>query len=504
MFDLPHNFSDYTLVAQIGRTRGGILYQAIQQGMDRSVFLELLTPDNNEGVGVEEFIMKVRTRAVLNVAVLGTVYEASQSQGYWFVTSEQLGGSSLQSFLDKEESLSVRDMLKVIETVGDMCGKYERLNIAFNLIEPRHIYLDDKSSVRLMNTAIPGVFHADASRAQMKLLGTELLPLVPVGVSGCTRLKTLLGWMVDGQNGSPLEWDQVTELISAMREQLGLIPSMTTHRYTVPVEGGNKLRRWILCGGLGLLALGAAVFVILSPESQKEIPVKPTPPRNYPDFSSRDHTEVALHLPETGALQVGAHEVTMESYQLFLKQWAKLPPALREEYSHPDQPDKQTNLHVPKDWDAMWKAANSPNGKWLGRKITRRSPVVNVTFWDACAYARWKPVQPGEQRYRLPTRKEWMALGGMMQTQGKGDKTLIIDQYSNDYDLNTGICGMASGVMEWTSSVENDPARIKEPPGPVSCGGDWKNPGITDKMEYLRSRDESYDNLGFRIVRPAK
>lgn len=49
MFDLPHNFGDYTLVAFIGRTRGGILYQAIQQGMDRSVFLELLNPDNPEG-----------------------------------------------------------------------------------------------------------------------------------------------------------------------------------------------------------------------------------------------------------------------------------------------------------------------------------------------------------------------------------------------------------------------------------------------------------------------
>lgn len=49
-----------------------------------------------------------------------------------------------------------------------------------------------------------------------------------------------------------------------------------------------------------------------------------------------------------------------------------------------------------------------------------------------------------------------------------------------------------------------DPARVKEPPGPVACGGDWKHPGITDKVEYLRSRDECRDNLGFRIVRPVR
>ena len=59
----------------------------------------------------------------------------------------------------------------------------------------------------------------------------------------------------------------------------------------------------------------------------------------------------------------------------------------------------------------------------------------------------------------------------MLETGEKGDRTLVIDRYSNDHDLKTGVCGMASGVMEWTSSMEKDPARVKEPPGPVACGG---------------------------------
>ena len=73
--------------------------------------------------------------------------------------------------------------------------------------------------------------------------------------------------------------------------------------------------------------------------------------------------------------------------------------------------------------------------------------------------------------------------------------------WDHDHDLKTGVCGMASGVMEWTSSMEKDPARVKEPPGPVACGGDWRQPGISNRVEYLRSRGERRDNLGFRIVR---
>lgn len=255
---------------------------------------------------------------------------------------------------------------------------------------------------------------------------------------------------------------------------------------------------------MGLLGVGiaAAAVLLLLPREKETVSRPHVPaPKHYPDFSSSDHTEVRVTLPGGGELIVGAHEITLESYRLFLDQWARLTPELREEYSHPDQPDKRTASHIPQDWEAMWKAASTPGGKWKGRKITPRSPVVNVTFWDAWAYASWKPVAPGEPRYRLPERGEWMALGNMLETGEKGDRTLVIDRYSNDHDLKTGVCGMASGVMEWTSSMEKDPARVKEPPGPVACGGDWRQPGISNRVEYLRSRGESRDNLGFRIVR---
>ncbi len=506
MFDLPHNFGDYTLVAFIGRTRGGSLYQAIQQGMNRSVFLELLEPDNPEGVGVEDFLMKARTRAAITVPMLGTVYEASQAQGYWFVTSEQLGGDSLQSMLDRGLTLPMKELLRVIETVGGLCGRYERLQTAFSVMELHHIFMDGKSAVRLMNTAVPGDFHEEMSRVQMKRLGTDLLPLVTTGVPGTTRVHTLLEWMREGQNGKVMQWEQVMELIAGIREQLGLSPRATTRRYAVPAEARSKSGKWMFWAGTGLLSAGiaaAAVFLLFSGE-ETSVPDLPSTPKHYPDFSSSDHTEVRVSLPHGGELIVGAHEVTLESYRLFLDQWARLTPKLRDEYSHPDQPDKQTATHIPRDWEEMWKAASTPGGKWKGRKITPRSPVVNVTFWDAWAYASWKPVAPGEPRYRLPARGEWMTLGSMLKTDEKGDKTPVIDRYSKDYDLKTGICGMASGVMEWTSSMERDPARVKEPPSPVVCGGDWRQPGISNRVEYLRSRGESRDNLGFRIVRDVR
>ena len=66
--------------------------------------------------------MKARTRAAVSAPVLGTVYEASQAPGYWFVTSAQLGGASLQSMLDRGQTLSMKD-LDVYKRQGSGCSR---------------------------------------------------------------------------------------------------------------------------------------------------------------------------------------------------------------------------------------------------------------------------------------------------------------------------------------------------------------------------------------------
>ncbi len=508
MFDLPHNFGDYTLIARVDSTRGGILYQAIQQGMARSVFLELLEPENDDGVTVEEFIMNARTRAGINVPLLGTVYEAAQVQGYWFVTSEQLGVASLQTMIERGEKLSVKDLLTVIETVGKVCAKYEALGMAFMPVKARDVFPNEKSGVRLMNTAVPGIFTEELSREQMRLIGQELAALAPMGVPGATRIGTLLDWMRNGQNGRIMDWEQVMELIKTVREQLGLTMPATSHRYSVPDElNSGKSHQWELLGVLGTLGIAVVAFCVywfgFHTQSSTKDSAPPSPPKakNYPNFRASIQTELKVKLPDGKELLVGAHEVTIEAYNAFLNNWKDLNPELKEKYSHPDQPDKLNATHKPADWDAMWKAANSRNGKWQGKRITKRSPVTNLSFWDAYAYAACKHVPEGQPHYRLPTREEWMSIASLVEDKVSEDKTLIIDKYSNDYDPKSGLCGICSGVKEWTSSMEKDPSRIKEPACPVICGGDHKKPGIAESLEYLPSRGDCRPNLGFRIVR---
>ena len=78
----------------------------------------------------------------------------------------------------------------------------------------------------------------------------------------------------------------------------------------------------MLWAGTGLLGAGiaAAAVFLLFPREEASAPAPPPAPKHYPDFSASDHTEVRVNLPGGGELIVGAHEITLESYHLFLDQ----------------------------------------------------------------------------------------------------------------------------------------------------------------------------------------
>ena len=114
--------------------------------------------------------------------------------------------------------------------------------------------------------------------------------------------------------------------------------------------------------------------------------------------------------------------ITMESYRLFLDQWSRLTPELKEKYSHPDQPDKQNATHVPSDWGSHVEGRQHSGRQMERKKDPPRSPRRQRHFLGCLGLCGLKPVEPGEPRYRLPSRQEWMALGALMETGERGIK----------------------------------------------------------------------------------
>ncbi len=160
--------------------------------------------------------------------------------------------------------------------------------------------------------------------------------------------------------------------------------------------------------------------------------------------------------------------------------------------------------------------------EWVMPRGHEGHPVVNVSWHDAMAYARWA----GK---RLPTEAEWerSARGddgrfwpwgssfdeqrANVSTSGPGGTTPVIRYREGASPY--GCLDLAGNVWEWCSdwfdratyarSPEQDPAGPEWGSGRVVRGGCWASGALTVRTTHRSSNPAAYwdDRLGFRCAK---
>jgi formylglycine-generating enzyme required for sulfatase activity len=213
----------------------------------------------------------------------------------------------------------------------------------------------------------------------------------------------------------------------------------------------------------------------------------------FPEGSDPNEDEKPRHKVWLDGYYIGRCEVTVAQYRKFCQETGR---EMKEQPSlaGPDHPNPQTS------------AADGPE-----------YPVVNVSWFDAQAYAEWAGM-------RLPTEAEWekAARGGTEKTRfWWGDDPLPAKANYDSEGMTKvgsfppnpyGVCDTSGNVWEfcadWYSETYYSESPYKNPQGPstgdtkIHRGGSWSNYPyyLRSAIRYCSAPDRWSKLMGFRCV----
>lgn len=467
---------DYRLTKAVSDGTLTRTWKAEQVSVQRDVMLEMLKRQSAADVAFRDsFVADVRAKAAVRSPIIGAVYEAYSDSDATFYARERLFGESLETWIEQGKKLTPLEVVTLTEQIAAAQLHLEELELASVPIAAHHIVIEGPA-LRMINLVADGAPDERQATEDKQLVGALFDEMLKPGLSGSTRVSSLLAYMADLDRPVPLTWTQIKNLSRQVIDQLegNILP---TSSQTVPQETpvASKMPGWVwaLIGSLILVGGTAAYFM-----SQKPGNVEPSSPE-----------EVALSPVKIApGLHLSVHEVTIGQYRNFLESLSHLSAEDQAAFNHPQQPAEKTD-HLPTDWTALAAAAEK-GGVWSGRLVSDGCPIIGVDWWDAHAFATW-------QGSRLPTLDEWQAAAQITPAiAGWGKATSPVRDRSK-----SGLIGMAGNVSEWTRDSEINPAYQLRPKKPVACGGSFLTPstGVSART-WLKDRSDRAEDLGFRTL----
>ena len=508
---------NYQINRILGTGRWGHVYQAIQISIKRSVALRILDASlANDPAEKARFVSDARAKANAQHPTILAVFEAGEQDGTAFCAHEFVAGHTLKELADQGQKLDEAKTLKVLRAVAEGMSHLQSHQIPHSPLSASSIFIAADGTPRLANIATHSPDAQAAPGLEALQLGRSLLGLLPPMPQLPLGLRTLIGRMLQSNITAPLTWQALLQGVTAIEPKVvpvkaAEISAQDKHAIEL-VEATRKAQKrsfWISVGVM-TATLTTTIWAVW----------------NYGIRSNERFDETMIEIP-AGTYTIGKdkkikletfwiskHEITIGQYAKFLDYLNKHPTA-ESEYNHPRQP--RSLSHEPKDWAIYYGRARA--GKPVHScPISLNSPAMNITWWDAFAYAKWR----GQE---LPTAEEWEAAArgaeGLAFPWGnwfdpkqcnsnadhnpaKPAAEATVDGFNFWGDVDRlkgdkspfGVVGMAGNVSEWTAWPKGASA-------PILKGGNFTGGEAECRLERVVTDlrpDTAQEHIGFRTI----
>ena len=292
----------FELVREVGRGGFGVVYEALDRELGRTVAFKAICPGERPAVREERLLQEAEAAARLSHPNIVTLYDAGRSEHGPYLVLELLHGRSLSARLEHGR-LSVSEAVRVGVEVAKGLAHAQGRGVIHRDLTPANIYLCDDGQVKLLDLGMALAFGRrklaggtpaymapeqwrgapEDERTDVFALGAVLyrmlaneLPYGDEGAEAARRsrpapslevaelpaLGELVGRMVQRDPVKrPRDAAEVLAALGMFQEELARVPASER---SVPVRRRRRHRwRWALLVAAGAL-LGAGLFAVVA------------------------------------------------------------------------------------------------------------------------------------------------------------------------------------------------------------------------------------------------
>ncbi len=475
---------NYQVLERLYLEKEAETYRALQVTVQRPVALVLLKPELlKQPTVVEKFRERERVKASLAHPRIAPLYEAGEVNGWLFYTRELPRGRSLHEIQQTNETLGERRLTEVLHGVAEAMAYATERGFHHRSMAARDIYIDAEYQASIVNFFRPPAAVKRDARADVRAFLELMRPITAEG-----KARGLLQSLASAHH----DWAGLLEALEDLRDDLrerSIVRKIEAESLPAHVRGRKPW--WVWASVAAVLIVVAALGALMNgknPTPAAGVVALPLEMVRIPAGSFIYQKNKRVNLPD---YWISKHEVTIGQYAEFLRALKQAKPGA---FDHPLQPKTKAS-HTPENWN-QYHAAAKAGTTFNGEIVTLNTPVSQVDWWDAYAFAKWS-------HQRLPTEQEWEKaargkdgflypwgntplpgaanLGDDYDPSPKGKGGNIdghnlwapITRISKDISPY-GVCDMAGNVSEWTSGETRD--------------GDWPtHPDFIDlKMPVVR------------------
>jgi len=183
----------YEIRRELGRGAMGVVYEAYDPMIKRTVALKTIRVDQLVGENAESVIARFRREAQaagrLNHPNIVSIYDIGEETGTWYIAMEFVKGRELKDYFEANERFSPADIVKIMTQILDALGYSHKLGVIHRDIKPANVILLTGGGVKVADF---GIAHIESSN--MTQVGTVM------GTPSYMSPEQIMGLPIDGRS----------------------------------------------------------------------------------------------------------------------------------------------------------------------------------------------------------------------------------------------------------------------------------------------------------------